>query len=170
MTGSQMLLQVDVSNWPAERVAQLKIIADRLASGRGVDNSTTTPVASTTDDGMDDTERPTITRETYELLLALIERKGGKAEAQVIRLAMETGEPVTRATALDLLDRGPTDKLPKFRSKVMAAVKELQGAGVLDESIHPRYGVLTVDYGKGVTAQSFFLGEALVALRNRGAK
>ena len=80
---------------------------------------------------------------------------------------MRTGEPVSRAEVLALLGKEPTDKLLKFTSKVASSVKELQGAGFLDESIHPKYDIMSVNYGSGVQALSFYLGDALLALRAR---
>jgi hypothetical protein len=164
--------EVDVTSWPPEGVSELHRTVTALA--RKYDTAPpATPVAATNtapgavEESEDESNAAVITKESYDFLLGVIENNGGHAQAAVLRQAMATGKPVLREEALALLGKAPTDKLPKFRSKVIAGVKELQSAGLLDESIDPKYDVMSVDYGKGVQALSFYLGEALRALRAR---
>jgi hypothetical protein len=166
--------EVDTTSWPAHGIADLHeyVLAKDVEYGRTTTISSTEAVAAQgtpapLDETEDETEGPALTQDSYDLLLALIEKKGAHAQAQAIRKVMTTGEPISRAECLALLGKDPEEDLPKFRSHIKAAVKELQGAGFLDESINPLSGVLAVDYGKGVKALGFHLGEALVPLRAR---
>lgn len=159
--------EVDTTSWPPEGLTELHQIATRLSNAYGSAVAVSKADPELVDETDGEMESAMISQRTCELLLSVMEKMGGNAQAAVIRKAMQTGEPVARAEALSLLGKGPGDKLPKFRSKVIAAVKELQSRGLLDESIDPKYGVMTVDYGKGVQALSFYLGEALLSLRQR---
>lgn len=160
--------QVDTTGWPAHGVAALHeyvLAKDAAYSGTTASTTVEVPAQAAASETVDDTEGPVLTKEAYDLLLALIEKKGAHAQAEAIRRVMRTGEPISRAECLELLSKGPDDDLPKFRAHIKSAVQELQMAGFLDEALNPLSAVLAVNYGKGVKALGFYLGAALVPLR-----